>query len=202
VSVKKGVPFSDVMVYMICDHAVVPQSAYVDGAKIEAPYFLKIMISDRDITNEFDIERLILDSVLMGSHSGQTSQINHPSVAASSVKNILAILNNTNEFTHAPGPNGLPGGYPVRIGAKEITVVLPKEITLEEAIKMNLEGLKHEGINEIKDDGTVVLTEEAWNIQRELYGVDLKEYQFADMEELATTLSAKGRELIAKYQKS
>lgn len=201
VSVAKNVPFRDVMVYLVCDHAVVPQSAYVEGSKIEVPYFLKIMIGDRDITGEYDIDRLILDSVLMGSLPGQTSQINHPSIAASSVKNIMAVLNDTNEFTHAPGPNGLPGGYPVRINAKGIEVVLPKELSQEEAIKINFAGLKHEGIERINEDGTVVLTEEAYQLQREMYGLDLHEYKFADMEDLAKTLVAKGRELIHKYRK-
>jgi hypothetical protein len=199
VSVAENVPIRDVIVYFIAEHAVIPQGPYVKGAKVSAPYFLKIIIGDRDITSKFDVDSLILDSPLMGSLSGQTSQLNHPAIAASSVKNILAVINDTNEFTHAPGPNGLPGGYPIRIGAKGVEVVLPEGITLEEAIKINVGGLKHEGIEEIKEDGTIVVTDEAYRVQQELYGLDLREYRFADMEDIARTTVATLKKLIAKY---
>jgi len=83
------------------------------------------------------------------------------------VKNILAILNDTRELTHAPGPNGLPGGYPVRLSAKGAEVVLPEELSLEEAVRINEEAQKFDGIQEIKNDGTVFFTEKAVKIMRE-----------------------------------
>lgn len=199
VSVDENVPISDVIVYLICDHAVVPQGAYVKGTKISVPYFLKVLIGDRDITSKYDIDKLILDSALMGSLPSQTSQLNHPSVAASSVKNIKAVINDTNEFTHAPGPKGLPGGYPIRISAKGVEIVLPEGVTLEEAIKINVDGIKHEGVEEIKDDGTVVLTDEAYGIQKELFGFDWREMRFADMEDIAKEALAAIKKLVAKY---
>ena len=72
-------------------------------------------------------------------------------------------------------------------------------MTLEEAIKINLGGLKYDGVEEIKDDGTVVLTDEAYNTQKELYGLDLREHRFADMEDIAKELRAAVKELAAKY---
>jgi len=38
----------------------------------------------------------------------------------------------------------------------------------DEAIKINLDALKCEGIEEIKDDGTLVSTEEGYQINKEI----------------------------------
>jgi hypothetical protein len=199
VSLSENVPMRDVIVYFIADHAVVPQGAYVKGSKVQAPYILKIMVGDKDITKKFDTDALILDSLLMGTLPSQTSHINHPVVAASSVKNIKAFINDTNELTCAPGPNGLPGGYTVRIGAKGVKVELPEGVTLDQAVKINLEGLKLEGIEEIKDDGTVVLTDEAYKVQKELYGFTRRELRFADMDDIAKETRTALKKLIDKY---
>jgi hypothetical protein len=115
------------------------------------------------------------------------------------VRNIRAIINDSNEFAHAPGPNGLPGGYPIRISANGVEVVLPGDVTLEEAVKINLDGLRREGVEEIKDDGTVVLTDEAYNTQKELYGLNLREFHFADMEEIAKEFCLSVKRLMAKH---
>jgi len=199
VSLSENVPMRDVIVYFIADHAVVPQGAYVKGSKVQAPYILKIMVGDKDITKKFDTDALILDSLLMGTLPSQTSHINHPVVAASSVKNIKAFINDTNELTCAPSPNGLPGGYTVRIGAKGVKVELPEGVTLDQAVKINLEGLKLEGIEEIKDDGTVVLTDEAYKLQKELYGFTRRELRFADMDDIAKETRTALKKLIDKY---
>jgi len=106
----------------------------------------------------------------------------------------MAILNDSNLYTHAPGPIGLPGGYPVRLSANGVEVVLPEEITLEEAIRINLDGLKYEGIEEIKEDGTLVSTEEGYEINKEILGVDLRELRFADIDDVS-------KELISIYKK-
>lgn len=194
VSVIENVPVGEVIVYFIAEHAVISQ-----GTKAGVPFFLKVMVGDKNITSKFDVDSLISNSVLAATPPEWTSWLNEPFVAASAVRNIMAIINDTNELAHSPGPNGLPGGYPIRIGARGVEVVLPEEITMEKAIKINLDSLKYEGVEEIKDNGTVVLTDEAYNIQKELYGLDLKEFRFADMEDIGKELRTIGKKLIAKY---
>ena len=194
ISVTENVPITEVTVYLIAEHAVVPQ-----GTHSGVPFFFKVMIGDRNITDKYNVDSLISDTVLAATPADKTSWLNEPFVAASAVRNILAILNDTNEFAHAPGPNGLPGGYPVRIGSGGVSVVLPEEITMEEAIRINLEGLQHEGVSEIRNDGTVVLTGEALDVQKEIYGISQKEFRFADTEEIAKELLVVGKKLIAKY---
>ena len=193
-SILESVPMRDVTVYLIAGHAIVSQ-----GTRTGMPFFFKAMVGDKNITDKHDIHALISDSLFRATPADKARWLNEPYIAASAVRNIKAIINDTNEFAHSPGPNGLPGGYPMRIGARGVEVVLPKEVTLEEAVKINLDGLKYDGVEEIKKDGTVVLTTEAYDTGEELYGLGMREYRFADMEEIARELVVKVKRISAKY---
>ncbi|OGM17683.1 hypothetical protein A2V61_00950 [Candidatus Woesebacteria bacterium RBG_19FT_COMBO_47_8] len=115
ISVKEQVPMSSITVYFICEHVI-----NVMGVRTGIPYFIKILIGDKDITSKYDVASLISDRLMAPCPAEWYSWIIHPLVAASTVKNIMAVLNDTNELTHSPGPNGLIGGYPMRIGAKGV----------------------------------------------------------------------------------
>lgn len=56
---------------------------------------------------------------------------------ASGVTLILALAAGTTWRGHAPGPDGLPGGYPVRVENNELFLDLPAAITKDEAIAWN-----------------------------------------------------------------
>ena len=45
-----------------------------------------------------------------------------------------------------PGPNGLPGGYPVRLAAGELDLDLPAALTRDEAIAWNLRYEQESGL--------------------------------------------------------
>jgi hypothetical protein len=129
-----------------------------------------------------------------------TTWLTHPRVASSAVKNMMAMINNTNELTHLPGPNGLPGGYSVRVGGKGAEVVLPEGITFEQAVQVNLAALKFDGIEEIKDDGTIVFTEETLQLTKEWLGAEVgKELRLEDAEEMAIELKALTKKVADKY---
>jgi hypothetical protein len=162
------------------------------------------MVRDKDITSEVDVDSLISDRLMGGPVPDRIfrSWYKYPIVASCAVKNIVAMMNDTNLYTHAPGPIGLPGGYPVRLSGKGVEIVLPEELTLEEAIKINLEGCKHEGIEEIKEDGTLVSTEEGYKITKEILGVEMRELRFADMEDAAKEVVAAVKTAAKKYNAS
>ncbi len=85
------------------------------------------------------------------------------------------------------------------MGAKSAEVVLPEGLSLEEAIKINVESMRYEGIEEIKDDGTVVATDEARAIAKEMLEIDYpKTVTFADIEGVAKELAGAYRRLIDK----
>jgi hypothetical protein len=73
------------------------------------------------------------------------------------------------------------GGYPIRIGAKGVEVVIPEGITMEEATRINVKGMNREGVEEIKNDGSLVLTDDAFKVGKELLGVSWKEIIIADI---------------------
>jgi len=194
VSEKLGVPIRNISVFMVGHHVhdVLVEDFGTTGG---APYFLKILVGDKNVTDKLDSEK-IFSEPLPTPPGNQSDQ----QVASSAVKNILAIINNTGELTHAPGPNGLPGGYPVRLSAKGAEVVLPEELSLEEAIKINEEAQKFDGIQEIKNDGTVVFTEKAVGIMREMLNYDCEELRLKESEERAMELRALYKSFAERYR--
>jgi len=121
----------------------------------------------------------------------------HPMVAASAVKNIAAILNDTGLTTHAPGPNGLIGGYDVKLTATGAEVIIPDGITFDEAVAINEEAQKGDGIEKIEDDGTVILTDQAYELMHRLMGYDVKCFHPKDSDILAKKL----KELYERFRK-
>lgn len=189
---KMGIPMRNISVYLIASHAL--RSTMKLGMK-SIPYFLKIFAEGKDVTERFDLDQLLFNAVnLMGRWQSDSK------VASSGVKNALAILNNTGEITHSPGPHGLPGGYPVRLSSKGAEVVLPEGIGMEEAIRINEGGQKYDGIEKIEDDGTVICTEEAVKLMKELFGYDCRRIGVGEMEEKAKELSSLYREYVKKFR--
>lgn len=188
VSKKLGIPMRDITVSMVAPHFVAYALTRV-GTTEGAPYFLKIIVNSKDVTSKIDPDKSLarrnpgLPKLLGG------IEINSL-VAACSVSVIRGLIQNTQEIIHAPGPNGLPGGYPIRVGRKGVEVVLPEELTLEEAVLINEEAQKFDGIEEIKDDGTVVFTEKSRNIMKEELGYDCRPFKPHESEKRARELGA------------
>jgi len=111
----------------------------------------------------------------------------------------LGILNDTNEITHAPGPEGLVGGYPVRLNREGAKVFLPEGVSRERAIQINEEAQKWDGIEKIKEDGTVVFTDIAYNTFKELLNYDCKELKVAEIEDRANELGTKFKDFARKH---
>jgi len=193
ISGEKNVPFSEVMVWFVAEHVINVRNI----KKLGIPYFLKIVVGGEDITNKYDTAKLAQMSP--DCPNAWISWHSHTQVASSAVKNIMAVLNDTNEFTGAPGPNGLVGGYPIRISAKGVKVELPKELSLEQAIKINTDDCKFEGIEEIKDDGTLVVTDEGYDIAKKLVGIECREIKPADSADWAKELIPAFKKLGDKY---
>ena len=194
ISQSENVPPQEIVVYLVTAHQIcmLPASAGV-------PFYLKILVSGNDITRRYDARALVSDFASTSVPGSQISWLRHPHIAACAVKNIMAMINDTRELSHAPGPTGLPGGYPVRLGENGAEVVLPEELTLEEAIKINNDALKFDGIEEIKEDGTLVCTKEACQIAKELFGYDAKETRPSEIDDRAKEILSLYRKLAEKH---
>jgi len=186
VSRTEGVPVRDVTVYLVSSHALAEHSK-----TRHIPFFLKIVVGDRDITSKYDSDWLIIECPpnVHVPVSSRLPDYRYSMVSAQYTKNVMAILGDTNEFINAPGPKGLIGGYPTRLSRKGAEIVLPKELTLEQAIKINEESCKFDGIERVKNDGTIVFTDKTYSIMKEL-GYDCKELTFDELESRSNELEA------------
>jgi len=188
------VPRSNVTVYLVAHHVhwVYPREA---GYQKGAPYYLKVILGNKNITEEFDKDRLMYEAVKLYPPGIDFTKVS----ASSTIKNLMALLYDMGVLTHSPGPNGLPGGYPVRLSARGAEVVLPEEITLEEAIRINEEAQRYDGVEKIEEDGTVVFTDYAVRIMKEMLGFDCLQFKPDESEVRAREQISRYLELEKKY---
>lgn len=188
ISQQANVPRQSIDLYLVCHHQhwVFPREA---GYKPGAPYWMKILIDGQDVTSRFDTDKVMYDAVKLYPPGLAFTAVS----ASSTIKNLCALVFDQNLRTHSPGPNGLPGGYPVRLSGKGAEVVLPPELSLEEAIRINEEAGALDSIREIRDDGTVVFADYTYEIMKEMLGFDCKSFTPDESE-------ARARELMACYK--
>jgi len=87
----------------------------------------------------------------------------------------------------------------VKLSRKGAEVVLPKGMTLKQARAINLEAQQHDGVQEIKDNGDVVVTEEAYTTFKEELNVDCKVITIEESFEQAMELRKKFHEFAQKH---
>lgn len=172
-------------------------------SKLKGPFWIKILVGGKDVSDQFtpDKIRKLYDATRFGDLTRfRGAVIEQHRTASAFLKNVLSIYLDTGEIHMCiPGPNGLPGGYPTRLSAKGAEVVLPAEITIKEAIKINEEGALWDGIEKVKDDGTVVYLDENVSNMRNILGYECKELKVSEIEERAKELNIKLKKLYEKY---
>jgi hypothetical protein len=170
---------------------------------MDAPFWVKILVDGEDVTERYPNTKL-RDMYSKAGYAESTQYdgalVDQMRTAASFLKNVLAIYYDTNETMECvPGPNGLSGAYPCRLGEGGAEVVLPG-ISLEEAIEINRAGGQYDGIERIKDDGTVVFCEKNVEYMREVVGYECEELRPSESEERAQELSRLLKKLYGKYK--
>lgn len=190
------IPMSNVGVELIAHH----YHAYYwcrYGTGSEIPFHLRVYVGKEDVTGQLgDMKKFIAELPKRGMRpAGRHGQF---VVAASALKNMMAIFNDTGELTHAPGPQGLEGGYPVRLSRKGAEVVLPNGITLKQARAINLVAQQHDGVQEIRENGDVAVTEQAYTTFKEMLNIDCRVITIEDSYEQAMELRKKFHEFARK----
>ena len=188
-------PESAITIYMVAHHIIRTAIKY-RGNTGGAPFYLGVFADSQDVSKEFDPVQLLVDEVKF-----VTEWRNDSKVASSGVRNVLGILKNTGELAHSPGPNGLIGGYPIRLTRDGVQVVLPPGLNMETAIKINEEAQVYDGIEKIEADGTLVLTDKSVAVMREVLGFDRKRIGPHEHEDCSTELRGRYLELVAKYKR-
>ncbi len=181
VAVSLNISMKYINVNMVAQHAIrrFPPD--------KVPYYLKIYVKGRDITEELKLDEIISDAVdTSGVETSSTlSTTNAPMTAASAVRNILALFSDKKVTCHASGVDGLPGGFPVRLSTLGVEVYPPDGLNREDIFKINSEGMKIEGVETIENDGTVIFTKQEQRWIREGLGLNWKIMPLSRAREMA-----------------
>lgn len=162
----------------------------------KAPFHLSVCLHDKDVTSHIDIAMAFEQIRTTWKRTGGTTGL--LMTAASAMALLEGIVKNTEIITHAPGPQGLPGGYPVRVNAQGVTVALPENLSLHQAIQINEAGLRLDGIESIDEYGTVTFTDEAVALFKTLLGYDCKRMPLKEAKDWAKVLQARYEALYFK----
>lgn len=190
---RLGAPLDAVRVLMVAHHALGPA---VVRAKVDKmpPYFLRIEHGGQDVT-----QAIGADELLVAPYRRTSGPASHFLTAGTTVRLIQAFFSPSGALLHAPGPNGLPGGYPVIVGSGGVQPAPIDGLTLAEAIDINERSQPFDGIERIEADGTVVFCPEATEVLRTELGYDCAQLAPAESEDRAEELIARFREYAGRH---
>jgi hypothetical protein len=192
-----NVPFQSVTIYAVGHHG----TFYT--RRLDGPFWVKILVDGEDLTPRYPnpkLKEMYHKAGYAGSSQYESAPVDQMRTSTSFLNNILALYYDTRK-THVcvPGPNGLPGAYPARLSEEGAEVVLPG-ISLEEAIRINEGGAKIDGIEKVREDGTVVFVDENVEYMKEVVGYNCKELKLEESEERAKELNRGLKRLYEKYK--
>jgi hypothetical protein len=168
------------------------------GTSGGAPFHLSVRVDGQDVTSSVDIDAALAEiPTRFRRAGGRDGQILTASSAAAIT---LAMADDSRAIMHAPAPNGLPGGYPVRVTKEGGEVILPEGLTMEEAIRINEVGQRYDGIDRIDDDGTVTYAEESVALIKEMIGWDCPQMKLAESEEHSRELGRVFKKFSDKFK--
>ena len=173
----------------VCAHHFVSYRLSRLGHANGAPVFFQASANGRDVTDALDSSEIF--SSVAGRYRRTGGVEGQPMTASSAVAVLEALASPERALVHAPGPSGLPGGYPVWLSESELTISLPEFVSLEEVVAVNEQGQVFDGIERIESDGTVRFAEAQMGVMKEMFGYECKELVLDDVHEAAMDL--KGR---------
>lgn len=168
------VPMREVDAYVVASHSIIHPILFY-GSTDDVPFYARVFVDGTDVTDEVDLDDEFASRNLPfpGEPSAREISVLTGTLSASIVQ---AVLHDSGGVIHAPGPNGLAGGYPVRLDREGAEVVLPDDITMEEAEALNEQGLQHDGVQRVESDGAIVFTDTARDAMDDVLGVDVKRF--------------------------
>lgn len=142
-------------------------ACYGAALRVDAGVRLRMLAHHRQVTaaiqgdSRLHPPRVWLDATPVVS-SGEWPDVRLPAgpalnrvTGATGARLLAALLGRVDRHDgHAPGPAGLPGGYPVVIDGGRLTLDLPADMTLDAAIRLNREWAADEGVS-LDPDGVV-----------------------------------------------
>jgi len=170
VAAATGVDPRDVEVRLVAQHAFEYYVMRDEPSETLPPYLLEVRADGRDVS---DIGHAVLREPFAFPYDLHFNRV----TASACLAALRAFAAPGPTRTHLPGILGLPGGYPVMIDGKSISLDLAEGWSREEAIAANIASLPWDGIAAIEDDGAVIFTDET---ARALYDLTGQAFQGVD----------------------
>lgn len=111
--------------------------------------------------------------------------------ACSAVTVIEGLFSPVPVLVHAPGPLGLPGGYPVWLHEGRIQVQFSEACPEDEAVRINSICQSHDGIDEIHCDGSVTYNPQCMAVMQSMLGYSKHTMSIEQSAEFARELASK-----------
>ncbi|MFK3795239.1 MULTISPECIES: hypothetical protein [unclassified Pseudomonas] len=159
------------------------------GLPPQVPFDLSYWIDGQECSDEFNADE-IFGSV--ADHFRRLGGVDGQYLTAMSAVSVLEnLFANEEVHVHAPGPHGLPGGYPVKVGMGQVLLGLPYGLRREEAIAINEAGQRQDGIQSILADGTVVFARQQMDVMEQLMGFSMATMKVQEVADRASELGRK-----------
>jgi hypothetical protein len=184
---EAGVAPEEVRVRLVMHHAA-QRLAFPSlrrEATDEPPWAAEVLVRDEPLPHE-QVERLFRAPWPL-----PQGRDTHELSAAATAHAVQALLRDEQTATHAPAPNGLPGGYPVLLSRRGVELDLPRGLGLAGAVALNERAAAFDGIERIEPDGTVVYTSAAATGTERLLGLRLERLRPGEVDAVADELAAR-----------
>jgi hypothetical protein len=171
-------------VWLVAQHAFEYFCYASTASEATPPYLLRAELGGRDVSAEARA------SMFTPFPIPYELDLNNITVSASlSIIEALAGANGID--THVPAPNGMLGGYPVRVDASGVKLRLDEHWPIAQAVATNRASLPFDGIAEIATDGTVLFSDATARVLTQITGQTTDALAPADVPRLAATMYAK-----------
>jgi hypothetical protein len=176
-------PVQEIVVRLVASASLADCLAGEGTAKDLPPFMLRVTWHGQDITLAVR-DKLKAKMPLM-------ADADHVRIAASATLDLLAALGDDRlHDLHVPAPNGLLGGYPVKINRRGAEVDLPAAWELDQVLGINATALAYDGIAALDKDGTVTYTPRGIAAFETLLGERIERLRPQNAQSLAARLVA------------
>ena len=190
---RLDLPAHELDVSLVAHHAL-DRAAFGAVRGSLPPYFLRIEHRGRDVTQDAGGP-----DVVVAPYPITPGPATHFLTAGSTIRLLRALLGDTESRLHAPGPNGLPGGYPVVASRAGIRVDSITGLSLAQAIDINERSHRFDGIERIDPDGSVEFVPAGADVLRRELGYVCDRLPPAEIEGRANELLARFREYATRF---
>jgi len=185
-AVLAGAARDEVRVRLVMHHAA-QRVAFGGAAGDEPPWAAEVLVRGERLPDE-DVRRLFRAPWPL-----PQGRDTHELSAAATAHAVRALLADEPTATHAPAPNGLPGGYPVLLSRRGVELDLPADLSREEAIALNERAAVFDGLERIEPDGTIVFSGDVAAATDQLLGLRLERVGPQEVDGIADELAARAR---------